>query len=295
MYEGALGSGTLVQLNMPQLPAESLVAGKETMLLCARQNCEIDTEAIGRTEAFYHPLFAQDSSVTYKCNNAAFGTVRFADGKFSLVWNAQEEADVQVGRKRTHVCNGDMLQMSVGSSTIISLGQVIEKHGASKAYSSTYNTNEIYSRLFLDSVGAWLPLSKNINTEWASIDLESVQAVTGVVTQGRSNDAQWMRTYRIQVKTSDGAWVNAVSKTSRSEVFNGNTDQTTRVPQLFDEVYQTQQVKLTMVTWHRQHQGNWPAVRMGVLVVGQPTGTPPPPPPYQVTAHSPQKIAWGMY
>ena len=56
------------------------------------------------------------------------------------------------------------------------------------------------------SVGAWCSLTKDLN-QWIQVDLVLPTWVTGVLTQGREDQSDWVTEYKVEYSSSGQNWM----------------------------------------------------------------------------------------
>jgi len=100
-----------------------------------------------------------------------------------------------------------------------------------RSYSSVYGnsaTGTGFAQSELQSPQAWSPLTDTVG-QHMTISFFSPQTVVGVVTQGRADAAEWVKSYKVQTSTDCKTFTNVVNDT----VFSANTDQGTEVRNAF--------------------------------------------------------------
>lgn len=92
---------------------------------------------------------------------------------------------------------------------------------------------------------------------WMQIDTGDVQAIAGVVTQGRPRVAQWVTYLSVKVSEDGSSWKHVACGRS----FKANTDYSSTVQIEFPEPVKGRYVRIYPQRWQ-----SWPAFRAGVLV-----------------------------
>lgn len=107
---------------------------------------------------------------------------------------------------------------------------------------------------WINSVQAW---SANAAEQGHSITLNYTIPVyiTGIVTQGRQNMGQWVKTAKVEVSEDNSNWTTVLTNATL------NTDQTTQVNVLFPTVQYAKYVKITPTDWYGH-----PSMRLGLLI-----------------------------
>ncbi|XP_070563235.1 retinoschisin-like [Ptychodera flava] len=119
--------------------------------------------------------------------------------------------------------------------------------------SSDWATDHMSYQGRLNYVGtgsqSWCAGKKEVG-QWLQIFLGRDRRVTGVATQGRGDDGQWVTTYRLAYKV-DGAWHYVSNADYSPKAFQGNSDRNTVVyHDLEDDAFTTQYVRFYPMTWH---------------------------------------------
>ncbi|XP_078660072.1 uncharacterized protein LOC144904802 [Branchiostoma floridae x Branchiostoma belcheri] len=107
--------------------------------------------------------------------------------------------------------------------------------GAIADYQLSASTNNQYAgRARLNYVssdnnpGAWVPLSGD-QQPWVQVDFRATKKVTGVITQGRQDADQWVKTYMVQFSDDGISYRTYKSIDGNDMIFTGNTDRSTSV------------------------------------------------------------------
>ena len=143
--------------------------------------------------------------------------------------------------------------------------EVVNPAESARSYSSVWANDAVgtgHARSMLDSVQGWSASSNTIG-QYMTISLGSVQTVTGVVTQGRAEDPQWVSSYKVQTSTNCSVY----SDVDGGRVFSGNVEMYSKVPNFFSTAVQASCVRLLPQSWV-----NHMSMRAGVVVS---FGTPP--------------------
>ena len=109
----------------------------------------------------------------------------------------------------------------------------------------------------LNSGSAWVTASDQIG-RWYQLDNGADAQIWGVVTQGRSDDIQWVTSYKVEAKSETGDWFWV----DNEKIFSGNTDRSTLVENLFSTPVTARYFKIYPQTWH-----SYMAMRADLLVV----------------------------
>ena len=79
----------------------------------------------------------------------------------------------------------------------------------------------------IDSSAGWCAQHNSVG-EWLQLDNGKIGSISGVITQGRKNTDQWVKSYKVKYKDESGSWWDIDGKT-----FPGNTDRDTKVTTTF--------------------------------------------------------------
>jgi hypothetical protein len=100
----------------------------------------------------------------------------------------------------------------------------------------------------LDSPQAWSSGVSAKKDQWIQLDNGKVGTISGVITQGRKNFDQWVKTFKVKYKDETGTWWDVDGKT-----FNGNVDRNTKVTTTFSKPVVARYIRIYPQTW-RGHQ-----------------------------------------
>lgn len=102
-----------------------------------------------------------------------------------------------------------------------------------------------FGRGRLDSPVAWSAENNTIG-EWYQIDNGKIGKITGIAIKGRADANQWVKTFKVQSKGSDGLWVDV----DNGKIYTGNTDNTTQVDVTFDTPVDARYIGIGPQTWN---------------------------------------------
>ena len=108
---------------------------------------------------------------------------------------------------------------------------------------------------WIDSDQAWSAGAANNGSDYLKYDLQSIQWVQGIVTQGRANMDQWVTSAKVEVSPDNANWVTVYANTSL------NSDRNTKVYKNFPKVMYARYIKVTPISVL-----NYASMRMGVLL-----------------------------
>ena len=97
----------------------------------------------------------------------------------------------------------------------------------------------------LDSPQGW-SAQNNAVGEWYQIDNGVVGKVTGIAIKGRKDHDQWVTTFKVKYKGSDGTWKDVDS----AKVYTGNTDRDTKVDATFATPVDARYIRIYPQTWN---------------------------------------------
>ena len=98
----------------------------------------------------------------------------------------------------------------------------------------------------LDSVQGWSAQNNTVG-EWYQLDNGVVGKITGVAIKGRKNYDQWVKTFKVKSKGSDGTWKDV----DGGKVYTANTDRDTQVDVTFDTPVEARYIRFYPQTWHK--------------------------------------------
>jgi len=115
-----------------------------------------------------------------------------------------------------------------------------DKYTASSIYGDYKMGWDHYGHPKLGESYCWKSKTNTAGEEWLQIDTGSLQAVAGVVVQGRSNYARWVQTFKVMVSQRGKTWTYVQC----GRIFDGNTDYTTKVEVVFDKPVEARYVRI---------------------------------------------------
>eukprot|EP00961_Rhodomonas_salina_P191251 2580405-Rhodomonas_salina.5 len=131
------------------------------------------------------------------------------------------------------------------------------------AYSSVWNRDAPgvgHGQGRLNSVQAWSAAAAKVG-EFMMMDIGEVLSVAGVITQGRNDWPQWIKSFQVQVSDDRSAW----KQVECGRTFAGNGDQQTKVRTIFATPVKARYVRIVAQTWQE-----WPSMRAAVLICERP-------------------------
>ena len=147
----------------------------------------------------------------------------------------------------------------------------------------TVGTNTVGHGLsMLDSPQAWSAGVSAKKDQWIQLDNGKLGSISGVITQGRKNFDQWVKTFKVKYKDETGTWWDVDGKT-----FNGNTDRNTMVTTTFSKPVVARYIRIYPQTW----QGH-PSMRVEMIAGETNTDKTPALGDLQYSAHS-SSANWG--
>ena len=122
------------------------------------------------------------------------------------------------------------------------------------AFNSPDQNNSSYYHYtpWIDSQQGWSPGSTNL-TDYIYIKLDFAKNVTGIVTQGRVNAAQWVTQGKVEYSLNGTNWYLI-------NTFNMNSDQNTKVYNYFSSPVYAQYIRVTPTLY-----SGFPSMRLGLL------------------------------
>jgi hypothetical protein len=143
--------------------------------------------------------------------------------------------------------------------------QILNPAESERSYSSVWDDNAPgmgHAQSMLDSAQAWSAQTNEVG-QYMTISLGSVQTVTGVITQGRSESSQWVTSYKVQTSMDCSVYddVDRSDRDSQSWVFAANVEMYSAVPNFFKNRVKASCVRLLPQSWV-----NHMSMRAGVIV-----------------------------
>ena len=66
--------------------------------------------------------------------------------------------------------------------------------------------NQYDSQGRITQIGGWSASTNDVN-QWLQIKFSQIYQISGVASQGSSNDAQWVKAYKLEYSTDGSSWV----------------------------------------------------------------------------------------
>ena len=134
----------------------------------------------------------------------------------------------------------------------------------SKTFYSSVRNDDVkgkgYARGRLGSKMAWVAKQAKIG-EFMQIDSGMVQSIAGVITQGRRDRNEWVKTFSIQTSVDGSKWHDVAC----GQEWDANSNRNTKVRTYFSEPVKGRYVRLYPQEWH-----SWMSMRMALLVCEKP-------------------------
>ena len=96
----------------------------------------------------------------------------------------------------------------------------------------------------IDSPGGWCATG-NVDGNWIQLDNGKIGSISGVITQGRKDAAQWVSSYKVKYKDESGSWWDIDGK-----IFPGNVDNDSKVTTTFSEPVRARYIRIYPQAWH---------------------------------------------
>ena len=96
----------------------------------------------------------------------------------------------------------------------------------------------------IDSSAGWCTPVNNVG-QWIQLDNGKFGSISGVITQGRKNSAQWVTSYKVKYKDESGSWWDIDGKT-----FPGNVDKSSKVTTTFSKPVRARYIRIYPQTWN---------------------------------------------
>jgi len=102
---------------------------------------------------------------------------------------------------------------------------------------------QICGNSMIDSSGGWC--GKNNVGQWIQLDNGKVGSISGIVTQGRKDHPQWVKSFKVKYKDESGSWWDIDGKT-----FPGNVDKSSKVTTTFSKPVRARYIRIYPQTWN---------------------------------------------
>lgn len=96
----------------------------------------------------------------------------------------------------------------------------------------------------IDSSGGWCSKHNSVG-QWIQLDNGKLGSISGIITQGRKNADQWVKSFRVKYKDESGSWWDVDGKT-----FPGNSNRNTKVTTTFSKPVRARYIRIYPQKWH---------------------------------------------
>jgi hypothetical protein len=96
----------------------------------------------------------------------------------------------------------------------------------------------------IDSAGGWCSLTNTVGS-WIQLDNGKIGSISGVITQGRKDADQWVKSYKVKYNDESGTWWDIDGKT-----FNANNDRNSKVTTTFSKPVRARYIRIYPQEWH---------------------------------------------
>ena len=96
----------------------------------------------------------------------------------------------------------------------------------------------------IDSAGGWCA-KHNVADQWIQLDNGKIGSISGVITQGRKDYDQWVKSFKVKYKDESGSWWDVDGKT-----FPGNKDRNTKVTTTFSKPVRARYIRIYPQEWN---------------------------------------------
>lgn len=96
----------------------------------------------------------------------------------------------------------------------------------------------------IDSSAGWCSGALSVG-QWIQLDNGKVGSISGVITQGRKNADQWVKSFKVKYKDESGSWWDVDGKT-----FPGNVDKSSKVTTTFSKPVRARYIRIYPQTWN---------------------------------------------
>jgi hypothetical protein len=96
----------------------------------------------------------------------------------------------------------------------------------------------------ISSTGGWCAQANHVG-EWIQLDNGKLGSISGVITQGRKDADQWVKSFKVKYKDESGSWWDVDGKT-----FSGNVDKNSKVTTTFSKPVRARYIRIYPQTFH---------------------------------------------
>ena len=96
----------------------------------------------------------------------------------------------------------------------------------------------------IDSSGGWCSGDNSVG-QWIQLDNGKIGSISGIVTQGRNDAAQWVKSFKVKYKDESGSWWDIDGKTFPGNVQGGSKHTTT-----FSKPVRARYIRIYPQTWN---------------------------------------------
>lgn len=96
----------------------------------------------------------------------------------------------------------------------------------------------------IDSSGGWCSKHNRVG-QWIQLDNGKVGSISGVITQGRNDASQWVKSFKVKYKDESGSWWDVDGKT-----FPGNKDRNSKVTTTFSKPVRARYIRIYPQEWY---------------------------------------------
>ena len=99
----------------------------------------------------------------------------------------------------------------------------------------------------IDSDQGWSSRSNDKN-QWYQINVGDKKEIFGIVTQGRKNHNQWVKSYKVQYSINETDWINVDN--NNNKIFIANNDKNTKVYNYFSKSVEAKFIRILPQEWN---------------------------------------------
>ncbi|XP_077974515.1 lactadherin-like [Styela clava] len=161
--------------------------------------------------------------------------------------NKLEDSFLKGQKFMKKMLNPEICYMGVKNRHIIPDSQITASSISSSSYQAYYGRLDNVDR----SGGKWAVWAsvRNAIGEWHQVDFKAPKQIEGIVTQGRPDYDQWVRSFKISYGNSTSAMIT-IQENGSDKVFTGNNDRNTKVTNMFPHVIICRYIRVYPQTWH---------------------------------------------
>jgi hypothetical protein len=103
---------------------------------------------------------------------------------------------------------------------------------------------QICGNSMIDSSGGWCSKHNSVG-QWIELDNGKFGSISGVITQGRKDTDQWVKSFKVKYKDESNSWWDIDGK-----IFTGNVDRNSKVTTTFSQPVRARYIRIYPQDWN---------------------------------------------